>query len=353
MIHSPSEHHLPLGSRQPRIAVIVPIFNTAKYLSECFDSLLAQNYSNFVVFGIDDGSTDDSGSILDQYAAQNPRIVAMHQANGGVASARNLALQAIESDGGFDLICFVDSDDVVSPHLLSFYAQGFSEHHAEFVAVGVEPFDKNGPVHQRNKTAHPPKPLSQDELFYFCFGFDSFKSSPASSRFIGNIAVSAKTVRGQRFNAKQKIGEDQDFILYSLLKTHAGVAFADIAYRYRLRKSSLSHNPKLRFDDLDRFIQWMEKDLPSSCRHVIEFLAFDTWWQLLRRASESGKLDEHWDKFVSTYRFIRREFKTEELKRPSTRKRLWMFSLGRCFIGAYFKLSKKKKSSNALLSAFE
>ena len=100
----------------------------------------------------------------------------------------------------------------------------------------------------------------QSQLFYFCFGFDSFKSSPASSRFIGNIAVSAKTVRGQRFNAKQKIGEDQDFILYSLLKTHAGVAFADIAYRYRLRKSSLSHNPKLRFDDLDRFIQWMEKD---------------------------------------------------------------------------------------------
>lgn len=351
--HSATDQLLPSAKMHPRIAVIVPIFNTAKYLPECFDSLLAQNYSNFTIFGIDDGSTDESGLILDQYAARYPCVVAKHQANSGVASARNLALQSIESDGGYDLICFVDSDDVVSANLLSLYAKGFNAYQAEFIAVGVEPFDRNGPVPQRNKSPHPPKLLTQDELFYFCFGFGTFKSSPASSRFIGNIAVSERIVQGLRFNPKQKIGEDQDFILHSLLRTHTGAAFADIAYRYRVRASSLSHNPTLRFDDLDRYIQWMQKELPDSCRNIIEFLAFDTWWQLLRRASETGKLHDHWDKFVSTYSFIRREFKTDELKRPSTRKRLWMFSLGRGFIHTYFKFSKKKKTTNSLLTAFE
>ena len=104
---------LSANQKNPKIAIITPVYNTARYLRECLDSILSQTYKNFAVFTIDDGSTDDSGQILDEYAAKDCRIITIHKKNGGVSSARNTALDAIENDGSFDYITFVDSDDVV------------------------------------------------------------------------------------------------------------------------------------------------------------------------------------------------------------------------------------------------
>lgn len=66
-------------NNQPKVAIIVPVYNVASYLRECLDSILTQTYTNFTVFAVDDGSTDESGAILDEYAATDTRIVAIHQ----------------------------------------------------------------------------------------------------------------------------------------------------------------------------------------------------------------------------------------------------------------------------------
>lgn len=89
------------------ISVIVPVYNTEKYLDRCIQSILSQTYSNIEILLIDDGSTDSSGAICDKYAEQDSRVRVFHKANGGVSSARNMGLDKAKGTW----FTFVDSDD--------------------------------------------------------------------------------------------------------------------------------------------------------------------------------------------------------------------------------------------------
>lgn len=109
----------------PLISIIVPVYNTEKYLDQCIQSVLAQTYTNWELLLIDDGSTDSSGAICDKYAAEDKRIRVFHKENGGVSSARNLGLDNAKGEW----ITFVDSDDWVDTKWLSNYLQsGFDKY---------------------------------------------------------------------------------------------------------------------------------------------------------------------------------------------------------------------------------
>ena len=96
------------------ISVIVPVYNTEKYLHRCIDSILAQTYTDFELLLIDDGSTDSSGAICDEYALRDSRVRVFHKENGGVSSARNLGLDNAQGEW----ITFVDSDDWIACNAL-------------------------------------------------------------------------------------------------------------------------------------------------------------------------------------------------------------------------------------------
>ena len=91
----------------PLISVIIPVYNTEKYLRTCLDSIVNQTHSNLQIILIDDGSTDNSGLICDEYAQKDSRIICVHQQNGGVSKARNEGLKIATGD----YIHFPDSDD--------------------------------------------------------------------------------------------------------------------------------------------------------------------------------------------------------------------------------------------------
>ena len=76
----------------PKISVIVPVYNVEKYLRRCIDSILVQTFTDFELLLIDDGSKDKSGEICDEYAKKDKRVRVFHKVNGGVSSARNLGL---------------------------------------------------------------------------------------------------------------------------------------------------------------------------------------------------------------------------------------------------------------------
>lgn len=105
---------------QPKISVIVPVYNVEAYLPQCVDSILAQSYANLEIILVDDGSPDNSGAICDQYQAKDSRVRVIHKENGGVSSSRNAGLAAATGE----LIAFVDGDDFVSPDIYTrMYAQ--------------------------------------------------------------------------------------------------------------------------------------------------------------------------------------------------------------------------------------
>ena len=100
--------------RDTLVSVIVPLYNVEAYLPACLDSLRAQTHRDFEVILVDDGSGDGSGAICDAYAAKDERFCVLHQANAGVAAARNAGLDRARGSH----ISFVDSDDEVSPRFL-------------------------------------------------------------------------------------------------------------------------------------------------------------------------------------------------------------------------------------------
>lgn len=100
---------------QPFVSIIVPVYNAEAHLHRCIGSLLSQSYSNYEILLIDDGSTDQSGNICDEYGGNHSHVRVFHKGNGGVSSARNLG---IEQSGG-EWIQFVDSDDFVEKHYTS------------------------------------------------------------------------------------------------------------------------------------------------------------------------------------------------------------------------------------------
>ena len=98
----------------PTISVIIPVYNTEMYLRRCIDSVLTQSYKDFELLLIDDGSKDSSGTICDEYAAQDARVRVFHKENGGVSSARNVGLDHAQGEW----VTFVDSDDYIEENFL-------------------------------------------------------------------------------------------------------------------------------------------------------------------------------------------------------------------------------------------
>ena len=95
----------------PKITVIIPVYNVEKYLRKCLDSVINQTYTNLEIICVDDGSPDNSGAILDEYAQKDSRITVIHQENAGVSAARNRGLDIATGE----YIAFVDSDDWLEP----------------------------------------------------------------------------------------------------------------------------------------------------------------------------------------------------------------------------------------------
>ena len=106
------------------ITIIIPIYNRAKTLPECLDSIINQEHSEFECLLIDDGSHDDSLKVCNDYADKDSRFRVFHKTNGGVGSARNLGLENATGEW----VAFVDSDDIIAPNHLSQFATAIQKY---------------------------------------------------------------------------------------------------------------------------------------------------------------------------------------------------------------------------------
>lgn len=116
------------------ISVIMPVYNSEKYLHEAIDSVLAQSYTYFELILVDDGSTDSSGRICDDYSNKDNRVIVIHQKNGGISDARNSGLLIAKGE----YIVFADNDDIFKEDLLKENIGIIKKHNADIVKFGVE-----------------------------------------------------------------------------------------------------------------------------------------------------------------------------------------------------------------------
>ena len=117
-----------------KFSFIIPVYNVKPYLKECLDSVFNQNFSDFEICLVDDGSTDGSGTICDEYSNRDNRIKVYHQTNGGVSVARNKALEMAVGE----FIWFVDADDYILPGALEYLNKVTCESKCDTIFFGSQ-----------------------------------------------------------------------------------------------------------------------------------------------------------------------------------------------------------------------
>lgn len=209
------------------ISVIVPVYNSAPYLKNCISSILQQTYADLEIICVNDGSSDDSLSILEELAKQDCRIRVISQANAGVSAARNTGLDAAQGE----YITFVDSDDELAPDMYEFLVNLACEYNAEISHCGYRKVHVDGTSKDICGTGEL---LVQggDEAVCCLLNGEHFVPSLCNKLF------RRETVLGLRLDSSLKINEDVLFNVQAFHRAEKAV-FMDLPkYLYYERETS-------------------------------------------------------------------------------------------------------------------
>jgi len=212
-----------------KYSFIVPVYNCKKYLRTCIESILAQYSDDYELLLVDDGSTDGSGDICDQFAEQNDCIRVFHKANSGVSDTRNYGIR--EAKG--DYLIFVDSDDALDSKLLSEISMAACSFPDAMILYGVS-FD----YYYKDKYRYA-EVLSCRHNGFFAVSqvFESYLDFFCDNALSGvwNKVYSTEVIRknGIFFRSDMKIYEDYDFVINYLQNVDGIVCINKPLYRYR------------------------------------------------------------------------------------------------------------------------
>ncbi len=200
-----------------KITIIVPIYNTSKFLPKCLDSILNQTYQNLEILLVDDGSTDNSGSIADEYSKKDARIHVIHQANLGQSAARNHGLKLATGD----FISFIDSDDEIKPSFIADLLNSFNQSTSLSVCGMHYKRLKNQSAKNVYINQLRPKRQSESEKAYILYLLATDGRMYSSV----NKLYRTKTAKTLRFNEKINFAEDTEFVLNYLKKAQGDISF--------------------------------------------------------------------------------------------------------------------------------
>lgn len=215
------------------ISVIVPVFNVSAYLKQCVESIRNQTYRELEIILVDDGSTDDSGLICDEYMNLDSRIKVLHQENSGLVSARNAGLRI--ATGKY--VGFVDSDDYIEPDMYEKLCLALENYDVDFVESkfdqdGIKPcMDVEDGVidfNEVNRSEYICKKIleKQEVIFSLC-----------TKLFRAELIKEASYSRP----SEQSYGEDVLCLCRYILKCNRFYLCNDVFYHYRIRQDSISH----------------------------------------------------------------------------------------------------------------
>ncbi len=251
-----------------RISIIVPVYNSGPYLAPCIDSILSQNFTDFELLLIDDGSTDGSGFICDAYAKKDSRVRVFHKENGGVSSARNVGLENAQGEW----VYFSDSDDVVRENAFEKMI-GLTQNNVDYVMFGYEMFDEDGQCVYRI-TKQKQCIINRCDALLEMF-------APMDLRYQGylwNKLFKVSAIRKQKlfFAEDIKFNEDRLFNVEYLCHIKGKVAYSlEPVYRYIERTVGAMASLKQQFNplfitDLIAFVRMRSVLKQNDCKEIMD-----------------------------------------------------------------------------------
>jgi len=249
----------------PEISVIVPVYKAERYLKDCVESILSQTFSDFELILVDDESPDNCGTICDEYAATDSRVTVIHKKNGGVAAARNSALDIAQGQ----YIAFCDSDDIWDTNLLQSSMQAMKKHSADLVHFNYREVE-NGQI---------------VKIKHFLPGVFELADSDNKQNYLVSVLLSHQhgwELWDRLFRrdiieehhircctTSGNFGEDLSFVCKYLLHAQRVCCIEDCLYTYCRQPDSITKQSleKIRLDDMNEvaYDVWLEyaKVFPS------------------------------------------------------------------------------------------
>ncbi|WP_340505308.1 glycosyltransferase family 2 protein [Bifidobacterium breve] len=227
----------------PLVSVVIPVYNVEPYLHECVTSVVEQTYTNIEIILVDDGSTDSSGTLCDEFALSDSRICVFHKKNGGLSDARNYGIR--RSHGS--LISFIDSDDYVSPDYIMHLYQALVRGKTDIATTSICIF----------REGEPPKEHKRDTAEFHVYDACGALEDMLYMRHLEPNAF-PKIYKKELFDTIQypvgKLYEDIATTTKLIDKTGKIAYLDENDYYYRIRPNSIqtaSFNPK-KLDLLDQ-----------------------------------------------------------------------------------------------------
>lgn len=220
-------------------SIIVPVYNTEKYLHQCIDSILAQSFTDFELLLINDGSTDRSREICEEYSKKDTRVRVFHKSNGGVSSARNLGLENARGEW----ITFVDSDDTLPVSYIEDYAGAISDD-IDLVMAKYQVLSESGEV-VRVYQKYQDRIFSQVEYLKEMYALKDYQG------YIGNKVFRHSLIEEHniRFNEQICYNEDRLFIVQYVCASNNSFRYKDASpYNYYLRTESATVSLEKRYN---------------------------------------------------------------------------------------------------------
>ncbi len=212
------------------ISVIVPLYNSEKWIAECCESVLSQSYENTELILINDGSSDSSGEIIENIALHDERVKIINIEHSGVSCARNAGLDAAAGE----YIAFLDSDDTLEREALSVMHRLCKESDADIAVCAKMEISPDGRIEVREF----PMPYET------WLGNDGLKASlsdhPATYSVWGKL-YRKELIKDVRFTQGRQAHEDSFFVFQCMLKQPKVVVSSTMVLNYRVRGNSLSH----------------------------------------------------------------------------------------------------------------
>lgn len=215
--------------KNKKISVIVPIYNVKPYLEKCMRTIIDQTYQNLEIIMVDDGSTDGTGTLCDQIAREDSRIVVIHKKNGGLSDARNAGLDICTGD----FISFIDSDDYIEPDMYECMMEEMNDESVSIVSVGFMVTEPDGEM--RVMGAQRRQKLTKEEAFMNIFEKNELFPSSVNKLYRRYLFDNLRFLKGI-------INEDTE-IIPKILNVCDSIVLLDKAlYHYVLRKGSITQS---------------------------------------------------------------------------------------------------------------
>ena len=324
----------------PTVSVVMPVYNREKLVGEAIESILNQSFKDFEFIIVDDGSTDTSGLICEDYSKEDVRFKTFHINNSCVSNTRNYALSIATGE----YVAFVDSDDVCEPFMFESLVDAAIRTKSDIV-IGAMKFWYQDSC-RRNRRPPLLGAVGKEDIFPMIFSFSTWKKTGFNGGYITAKLFRREIVDGLLFDTNRSVCEDEQFLFQTVMKSKSIYLLDSVIYLYRQRRTSVMHGSYFGGNVLRGRLKIAQHYSDEASISIVKLAIYNKVEHILKRWIVSGELSRPDVLLLQTvgklyYPFVKERVEAQLLPYRVIRQWRWLM-MPRWMLHLYIKYKRTK-----------